>query len=395
MAATPEDEDQGGSYLGLVSVLIVIVGFLALLVWAGIGPLRKPEEASNVPVAVTSNAPTPPPATGGPMPGNLPQTAPAPANEIADATVLTRIAVGSGIDQRKPIPILSAVLARKPQLFILAGDAVAADVPQPGADVSGGLLIASAYGTLDTNADYRAFKSALPIVGTWGDRDYGLSGAGASFPYKAAAKEAFVQFYGLGDDSDIVRHDGVYSAHVYGPEGQRTQIILLDTRSFRSDVNSPDKTMLGAEQWAWLEQQLIVPADIRLIVSSIPVESDAVAGERWGDLPLERERLFDTIRATGAQGVVFISGDQGTGAIYKADKGLGAPLFELASSGLNTPAASAGAETDPARTDKIFAAENFGVVEIDWTARALNLELRDQSGNLLQGQSVPFPPKED
>ena len=52
------------------------------------------------------------------------------------------------------------------------------------------------------------------------------------------------------------------------------QVILLDTRSFRSapiklpgggyqPVMDPDATVLGAAQWAWLETELRRPADIR------------------------------------------------------------------------------------------------------------------------------------
>src|SRR5437764_633783 len=76
---------------------------------------------------------------------------------------------------------------------------------------------------------------------------------------------------------------GVYHALVLGPPGRRTQIILLDTRYFRSPLrpdggggylpqHDPGATMLGEVQWKWFAEQLRVPADLRLVVSSIQVQ---------------------------------------------------------------------------------------------------------------------------
>ena len=74
---------------------------------------------------------------------------------------------------------------------------------------------------------------------------------------------------------------------LYPGDAHTLQVILLDTRTFRDPVtendgsgkrdympdDNPELTLLGAEQWAWLEQQLAVPADLRLVVSSIQFTS--------------------------------------------------------------------------------------------------------------------------
>src|ERR671935_24702 len=70
-------------------------------------------------------------------------------------------------------------------------------------------------------------------------------------------------------------------ASLLGPEGKPLQVILLDTRYFRSPVKrsgrtvvpntDPGATILGPAQWEWLERQLREPADLRLIGSSIQV----------------------------------------------------------------------------------------------------------------------------
>ena len=126
---------------------------------------------------------------------------------------------------------------------------------------------------------------------------------------------------------------GVYHAEIHGPIGQRVQIILLDTRTFRApleptnDWNAPGKerympdpdpakTMLGEAQWRWLRAQLEQPAELRLIVSSVQVLAEGHGFERWGNLPLERQKLFDLIAESGASDVVFLSGDRHFGALY-------------------------------------------------------------------------------
>ena len=65
------------------------------------------------------------------------------------------------------------------------------------------------------------------------------------------------------------------------------QVIMLDTRYFRSPLKrkdgprnpsdpyegnpDPTTTILGEDQWRWLGEQLRVPAELRLLVSSIQV----------------------------------------------------------------------------------------------------------------------------
>ena len=386
---TDPEEDVAGSYLGLFAVLIVVFGFIALLVWAGTGPLKKGGEHAGAPspLARGPNEALPP--------GNAPDMAGAPSNgrELAASTLIARISFGSGIDQERPLPILSAVLARKPQAFIIVGDAVRASVEEPGtgASVTSPLLIAAAYGTLETHTAFKAFRQGVPILGTWGAHDYGQPGAGRSFSYRTASKEAFLQFYGLSEGSERARREGVYGVYVYGPEGSRVQVILLDTNSFRDNAHA----LLGEAQWAWLEQQLIAAADVRLLVSPIPVLAESSAGDRWAALPVERAHLLEVLRRTDAKNVVILSGNGEAGAIYKDEKDLSYPIFEIASAGLSAPASGGAPAADPMRIDQAYTDENFGAIDIDWQARSVNLELRDKSGNLIRGVSAAIVPDEE
>jgi alkaline phosphatase D len=184
------------------------------------------------------------------------------------------------------------------------------------------------------------------------------------------------------------------------------QIILLDLRWFRSPLKASDqrgapgkeryvpdpdpaKTMLGPVQWAWLAGELRKPAEIRLIVSSTQVLAEGHGWERWGNMPLERQKLLDTIRDSGAKGCVLLSGDRHVGALYRETPPGHYPLYELTSSGLNMVYWAA-KEPGPNRVGALYAAANFGVVDIDWWEQTLTLALRDEGGNTRRSAILSF-----
>jgi alkaline phosphatase D len=97
------------------------------------------------------------------------------------------------------------------------------------------------------------------------------------------------------------------------------------------------------------------------------VLAEGHAWERWGNLPLERDRLFDLIASTGANGVVFLSGDRHAGAIYRRTEGVAYPLHEITSSGINMLRPDR-PEPGPLRLGGLYGGENFGTIDIDWRA---------------------------
>ena len=100
--------------------------------------------------------------------------------------------------------------------------------------------------------------------------------------------------------------------------------------------DDPAKTMLGAAQWEWLAERLREPAELRLIVSSIQVFADGHGYQRWGNLPRERQRLYDLIGEDQGRGVVFLSGDRRhIAAIYRESSNVPYPLVEITSSGID------------------------------------------------------------
>ena len=185
------------------------------------------------------------------------------------------------------------------------------------------------------------------------------------------------------------------------------QVILLDTRYLRSPLKKRDKTapdagpylpsddpnatFLGETQWKWLEEQLKVPAKLRILASSIQVVAEDHGWEKWMNFPRERERLFKLIRDTKANGVVLISGDRHLAELSLMDAGIGYPLYDLTSSGLNQASSRwRPLEENKHRVSTMNVGNNFGLIAIDWDRPEplISLQIRDEDGDITIQQKV-------
>lgn len=318
-----------------------------------------------------------------------------------------RIALGSCANQNLPQPIWDSVVKASPNLFLFLGDNVYADTTDPEA-------MRAAYAKLDAIPGFRRLRETCPVLATWDDHDYGQNDAGRDYPMKIEAERIFHDFFQTPRESEARSRPGIYQAHSFGPEGQRLQVILLDTRYFRdnpvrlparsphgpySENRDPGASILGDAQWDWLGKQLEEPADFRIIASSIQVLPQDHRWERWENFPLERARLLRLLAKAGSGPVVFVSGDRHMGEIMKLKTtdplSPGFPVYELTSSGLTN--AGGGRYTEPNRHRAIprpFRLQNFGLIVIDWEKASADLELRDVNGTVVASLPLPFPEKE-
>jgi alkaline phosphatase D len=323
-------------------------------------------------------------------------------SEISHAKTLNRIAFGSCIDQNKPQPIWSAINVSKPDLFIFGGDNIYASDQPWRLD-----KLQNAYAQLAQNAGFSQLRDTTPHQVIWDDHDMGLNDGGADFPHKQASKDEFLKFWNLAATDPRRTRDGLYHSEIYGNKGQQAQIILLDCRSFRSPLKPTDvrnapgkerylpdtdstKTMLGAAQWQWLEQQLRQPADLRLIVSGVQVVVEGHGWECWGNFPTEQAKLYALIRSTQANGVVFLSGDRHIGGIYKQQTAISDapyPIYELTSSGM-THAWTTAKEAGPNRLGELVTQNHFAQIDIDWAAQSVSLSLLGEQGQSLKQHTI-------
>lgn len=318
-----------------------------------------------------------------------------------EAKPLRRIAFGSCAHQGKPQPIWEAVVAARPELFLFLGDNIYGDSE----DLA---VLKQKYDQLAALPGYRTLLKTCPVLATWDDHDYGVNDGGADFPKKKETQQLFLDFFGVPKDSPRRTQEGVYSAAVFGPPGKRVQVILLDTRYFRSPLkkrrvglgegpnvasDDPNATILGPAQWQWLGEQLKVPAELRLLVSSIQVVPEDHGWEKWMNFPRERERLYKLLRERKAEGVVILSGDRHLAELSQMSAGIGYPLFDLTSSGLNRGAPRwRPLEVNRHRVATMTYGNNFGLVAIDWDSAdpMLSLQIRDEKGDIRIQEKVPL-----
>ncbi|MGB3753662.1 MAG: alkaline phosphatase D family protein [Parerythrobacter sp.] len=335
----------------------------------------------------------------------LPQAGPN-ASLPAD-TVLTRFAFGSCNHQSRSQHMWAQIAAKEPQMFMLIGDNVYGDTAWGGD--AGLLSLREAYAEQASRPEFAQFRAATPMLTTWDDHDYGLNDSGGVFPFKGWAEDIYEEFWD--SPADVRARPGIYESRIYGVDGQRVQVLLLDTRYFRSPLirmeYTPERpplgvyvphdvegaTILGGAQWDWLEAELEKPADLRVVVSSIQILTEAHNYESWENFPNEREKLLDMLGAREGSGLLLLSGDRHAGGIYTEERG-GETLWELTSSSLNlafgnTPDNTA-REPDPRRVTDFIAEENFGVVDIDWAASALTLSLHGSKGEIRATRTVAW-----
>lgn len=326
------------------------------------------------------------------------------------------IAFGSCLRQWQDQPVWKGVMSIAPSAFVFLGDNVYTDVGTYRSQAEPE-RIGQAYSDLGASEEFSEFRRYLeqhhiPLLATWDDHDYGVNDGGAHYRHKLKSKQYFLDFFKLASTATgDARYAGVYQSHRVHTGGLDVQIILLDTRSFRSPLNKseasacsdthnipnndPAATVLGAEQWQWLEQQLGEPADLRLVASSIQVLAEQHCYEKWANFPLQRQRLFDLIRNTAAAGVILISGDRHMAEISQADVlGDNYTLYEVTASGLNSAMGVGGrlilSNDNSLRSGSAYYEDNFGVIAIHSThgSPQIGLQIRASDGTIVEQQLI-------
>lgn len=312
--------------------------------------------------------------------------------------ILTRIGFGSCISQDKPQDIWYEVIKQKPELFIMLGDNIYGDTQ----DMT---VLQNKYNKLLAKPGYIAMKKNTKVIATWDDHDYGVNDGGKEYPKKEQSKEIFLKVFDEPAVSERRNHPGIYQSYLYGPKGKRVQIIMLDTRTFRDSLcwagkdedclgeygqcKDTTKTFLGEAQWKWLEEQLKVEADIRIIGSSTQFLQDFNGWEGWINMPHERERFINLINKTKANGVCFISGDVHYAEMSLLNRPGMYPLYDVTSSGMTHGHNCAGPNI--LRIHGCFMQANFGMISIDWDATGgpvIVFEIRNEKGELKLEQKV-------
>lgn len=278
-------------------------------------------------------------------------------NIFAQEGKLDRVAILACHRQNEPAPALERYLASKPDLCLWIGDNIYADTrTNPN-------FIDSCYQVLAAKPAFQQLKQQIPYLATWDDHDYGLNDAGKEYAHKAASKDLFRRFWNL-EQVIPANQEGIYYARTFAIGQQKLQVIMLDVR-YNRDAPDTDGDVLGAAQWQWLEQQLRAPADLRLVVSGFQILLNKEAGsETWDFFPSARARLFQLIRRTLAEGVVFLTGDQHYAEVCREEGALDYPAIELQFAGINQTEAP---EKNRYRVSPVgLAKHSYALLDIQW-----------------------------
>lgn len=286
---------------------------------------------------------------------------------------ITTIAFGSCNDEDKPQPLWPVIAAENPDLWIWTGDNIYADTEDPAE-------FRAKYDKQLANPAYVAFTQAVPMLtGTWDDHDYGLNDGGAEYSQKDLAKQEMYRFLGVPADDPSVSRPGTHRAYLYGPEGRRVKVLLLDTRWFRDPIErttgpeatyipNESGTMLGEAQWAWLEEELSRnEAQVHVIVSSIQLIASEHRFEKWANFPAEQQRFYRLLETTRPAMPIVVSGDRHAGEISVVElNGLGQPLYDITSSGLTNVWSRMFDERNSRALGPKVIEQNYGRIRIDW-----------------------------
>lgn len=321
----------------------------------------------------------------------------------------TQIAFGSCIDERKHNHrIWKALNSKKPDVMVFMGDNLYFQHSDLNQDTTLDTLKIYYDRLAKTPGLQQLRESSTEILAIWDDHDYGPNDSDSTFPLKKLTQTQFLNFW-YGTPLDAEHRPGIYRSVFYEIGDKTIQVILLDTRFFRTpwkrDLRIDEQsygaivpttesgvTMLGDEQWTWLEDRFQQQADLHILVSSIqvlPVDHDS---ERWDGMPKARDRLLQLISNASAY-TIILSGDRHLAEVSKLPRSeytdLKHDLYEFTSSPMTSGAGHGRKEVNRYRALKNnVRVNNFGLLTIDWSADTIKAEFINRRGRAVQQISI-------
>jgi phosphodiesterase/alkaline phosphatase D-like protein len=241
-------------------------------------------------------------------------------------------------------PIFSEMraLSPKPRFIVHGGDLHYRDYATNDAALFRGAYwdVLTYNRTLGATARQGQMYRDIPVAYVWDDHDFGPSNSNKTTASKPAAQQAYrscVPHYPLPADSRPGGNGEIYQTFAYG----RQRIILLDSRSERdlqANTDNASKSMLGADQKAWLKETLLATVEpVICIYTVVPWVAAVTAGaDTWAGYTTERQELVDFIVTNGLSGRVwFAAGDMhglaiDDGTNLNSQTGLNRPTVQAA-----------------------------------------------------------------
>ncbi|MBD3305799.1 hypothetical protein GF339_05395 [candidate division KSB3 bacterium] len=334
------------------------------------------------------------------------QTAPA-AQTASELSFTFSAGIGGQGYCRKPETgwtIFKTMLAEHPDLFILLGDSVYVDSACPAPpNIPGaegpyaeleGFRTRYRYHLADQH--YAAFLAQTPVYTTWDDHEILDNFSGTTLnklhpQLFADGLQAYLEYWPiLGPEEEPQR---IYRSFTYGAHAE---FFVLDTRSYRDPIVNWDpnprtlepKTMLGADQFAWLQEGLAASqATWKFIVTSVPLayptgwpQPEVDGRDGWANYTeksgyeTELMALLYFLESHEIQNIIFLAGDTHWpfAISYDPDRDGTPNLYEFGASPLSSIPLAPPKQLDPTFNPTILYAEgefqgdlfNFGHIRV-------------------------------
>ncbi len=292
------------------------------------------------------------------------------------------VAVGSCSRLGSNGSVYDTIRAAQPDLFLVPGDFFYAD------HIEVFDQFTEAFDETLTSPAQAALLAEIPIAYVWDDHDYGGNDGDSTSATRDIARVAYSSYV---PHYPLTGSGTINQAFTVG----RVRFLLLDNRSARdpkADPDGADKTMLGADQLAWLEAELLAADSaypLTVIVTSVPwIAAPEVGADHWGGYTAERSALADFIASNELEGILMVAGDahmvaidDGSNTNFSAFEGASFPLLHAAA--LDRPGSEKGG---PYSEGAFPGGGQFGLIEVtdngsseiqvrltglDWTGKQL------------------------
>jgi hypothetical protein len=249
--------------------------------------------------------------------------------------------------------VFETIAGHNPLVYLISGDFFYGDIPDNNID-----RFEEAFDvTLTAPAQSELYRST-GIAYVWDDHDFGPNNSTSASDSREAALAGYRRFvpsYPLADSTSPI-----YQAFTVG----RARVIMLDSRSARIQ----DETMLGAEQKAWLIEELVESAKthaVVLLLSPNPWIGES-GSDYWAEFADERSELAQAIADNNIENLVMLSGDahmvaldDGSNTNYSTKPGPAFPILHAAA--LDRPGSTRGG---PFSHGRFAGTGQFGLITV-------------------------------
>lgn len=332
--------------------------------------------------------------------------------EGEDPKIISNFTFGSNYYGRytKNEDIFKIIHSHNPSLWIWLGNSVFLDKPRydfwtNNLEENDWNFTKLLYQKAKNNKYYKEMSEQIPIIGTWGDEEYGVSNGDEGNQFKEGYKQNYLDF--LDTDLFDFRRDyvkeGMYSTYSFGSGAKSFRIILLDLKyNKKSEKDKYD--MLGEEQWLWLEKIIKERKETYTFIgmSNQFLQNDRLILKKW--YKGSRLKLFELLGKYKKSGVIILSGGTGFSQILKTFcpfPDIGYNIYEFTSSGLGYTNKLQSFYNNLYHNDYLIEGTNyneisFGQIRINWgegndiTKSYINMEIFGENDNLVSNVTIKY-----